>query len=94
MNPTIEKLSKFLKLEAERGYDNRAVMGGLQRMLEPWRAEAEANNIPAEIIQVVITRLRDYPNLSPGSREEVLKGLWNRLKTHYPELEGRDKSAG
>jgi len=94
MNPTIEKLSKFLKLEAERGYDNRAVMGGLQRMLEPWRAEAEANNIPAEIIQVVITRLRDYPNLSPGSREEVLKGLWNRLKTHYPELEGRESAPG
>jgi hypothetical protein len=40
MKPSIEKLQKFIKLEADRGYDNKAVMGGLSRMLDSWIAEA------------------------------------------------------
>jgi ATP-dependent DNA helicase RecG len=86
MNQVIEKLAKFLRLEAERGYDNRAVFGGLQNMLEPWQAEAIEAQIEESIIQVVITRLRDYPNLTPPSRREALGGLWNRLKSEFPEL--------
>jgi ATP-dependent DNA helicase RecG len=86
MNPAIEKLAKFLRLEAERGYDNRAVFGGLQNMLEPWQAEANEAEISKSIIQVVITRLRDYPKLTPQSRSEALGGLWNRLKSEFPEL--------
>ena len=80
MNTVIEKLAKFLRLEAERNYDNRAVFGGLQNMLEPWKAEAIEAEVPESIIQVVISRLRDYPNLSPQSRGETLGGLWTRLK--------------
>jgi ATP-dependent DNA helicase RecG len=86
MNQVVEKLAKFLRLEAERGYDNRAVFGGLQNMLEPWQAEAKEAQIAESIIQVVVTRLRDYPNLSPPSRREVLGGIWNRLKSEFPEL--------
>ncbi len=86
MNSVIEKLAKFLRLEAERGYDNRAVFGGLQNMLEPWKAEATESGISDSIIQVVVTRLRDYPNLSTKSREDALGGLWNRLKNEYPDL--------
>ena len=86
MNTVIEKLAKFLRLEAERNYDNRAVFGGLQNMLEPWKAEAIEAEVPESIIQVVISRLRDYPNLSPQSRGETLGGLWTRLKSEFPEL--------
>jgi hypothetical protein len=31
MNPAVEKLIKYLRLEADRGYDNRAVVGGSRR---------------------------------------------------------------
>lgn len=79
MKPSVEKLHKYFKLEAERGYDNRAVMGGLENMLLPWEAEARADNLPEEIIQAVVTRLRDYPRLSPDSRAEALKGIWKRV---------------
>ena len=86
MNQVIEKLAKFLRLEAERGYDNRAVFGGLENMLEPWQAEATEAQIPDSVIQVVISRLRDYPNLKPQSRREALGGLWTRLQSEFPEL--------
>jgi ATP-dependent DNA helicase RecG len=86
MQLVIEKLAKFLRLEANRGFDNRAVFGGLQNMLEPWEKEAQENKIPEQLIEVVLSRLRDYPKLSPQSRQEVLNGLWHRLCSEYPEL--------
>lgn len=80
MKTSIEKLKKFFSLESERGYDNRAVVGGLERMLEPWHAEAVAEGVDEIIIDAVVTRLRDYANLSPKSRQEALDGIWSRIQ--------------
>jgi ATP-dependent DNA helicase RecG len=80
MKPSIEKLQKFFSLEADRGYDNKAVMGGLENMLDAWEGEARLDELPEELIQAVRTRLRDYNRLSPDSRRDSLKGLWNRIR--------------
>jgi len=79
MKSSLQKLQKFFKLESERGYDNRAVVGGLERMLEPWEADARNDQLPEELIRAVISRLRDYSQLSPNSRAESLEGLWKRI---------------
>ncbi len=80
MKPSLIKLQKFFKLEAERGYDNRAVLGGLSRMLDPWEAEARQDGLSEELISAVLSRLRDYNRLSPASRQESLQGLWTRIQ--------------
>jgi ATP-dependent DNA helicase RecG len=80
MKPSLQKLQKFFRLEAERNYDNRAVVGGLERMLEPWQAEAQADELPNALVQAVVARLRDYAGLSPNSRAETLEGLWKRIQ--------------
>jgi ATP-dependent DNA helicase RecG len=85
MKPSLLKLHKFLKLEVERDFDNRAVVGGLDRMLEPWQAEAQADDLPPELIQAVISRLRDYSKLTPHSRAEILEGLWRRIQREAGE---------
>ena len=86
LNSAIQKLANYLSLEAGRGYDNGSVVGGLDRMLEPWRDEALESGVAPELIDVVTARLGDYPRLSAKSREETLRGLWNRLRAEYPEL--------
>jgi ATP-dependent DNA helicase RecG len=80
MKPSLDKLSKFFRLEAERGYDNRAVVGGLDRMLDRWEAEARSENIADDLIQLVNQRLRSYPSLTPASRAETLEGIWKRIQ--------------
>jgi ATP-dependent DNA helicase RecG len=80
MKPSIEKLQKFFSLEAERDYDNKAVFGGLEKMLDNWEAEARQDALPEELIQAVRTRLLDYGRLTPESRRDALKGLWNRIR--------------
>jgi ATP-dependent DNA helicase RecG len=90
MYPSIEKLQKYVRLEAKNGYDNKAIIGGLASMLETWEAEARNDGITEEVIQAVIGRLRDYEGLSPDSRKVTLFGIGNRLKREYPEL-GNEK---
>jgi ATP-dependent DNA helicase RecG len=80
MKPSIEKLQKFFRLEADRNYDNKAVMGGLQSMLQGWEPEARADDLPEELIQAVTVRLRDYHRLSETSRKETLHGIWSRVQ--------------
>jgi ATP-dependent DNA helicase RecG len=80
MKPSLQKLHKFFKLEAERGYDNHAVLGGLDRMLDIWEAEARLDGLPEDLIQTVDARIRDYARLSEKSRAETLEGLWRRIQ--------------
>ena len=80
MKPSIEKLQKFFRLEAGRNYDDKAVMGGLQSMLAGWELEARADELPEELIQAVVIRLRDYQRLSEASRKETLHGIWARVQ--------------
>jgi ATP-dependent DNA helicase RecG len=92
MKSSFIKLQKFFKLEAERGYDNHAVLGGLDRILDFWVSDARTEEIPEDLIQIITARLHDYPRLTPQSRAEVLDGLWRRVQRetsgeHSPEAE-------
>ena len=85
MQPSLEKLRKFFRLEHGNGYSNNAIIGGLEKMLDFWEAEARVDGIQEEVIQAVEQRLRSYDGLNPQSRAEALKGLWKRIGETYPE---------
>jgi len=80
MKPSLEKLQKIFNLEAERGYDNHAVLGGLERLLAHWEADARADNVPEGLIEAITTRIRDYAHLTEKSRQETLEGLSRRIQ--------------
>ena len=86
MKPSLQKLQKFFKLEAERGYDNHAVVGGLDRMLDLWEAEARSDGLAEDLIQTIVTRIKDYGRLTEKSRAEALQGLWKRIQRSEAEL--------
>jgi ATP-dependent DNA helicase RecG len=85
MRPSLQKLKKFILLEAQHNYDNRSVIGGFERMVEPWLPEAQADSLSTELITAVRDRIHDYENLSPKSRYETLNGLWIRLQRETNE---------
>src|SRR5512144_2126049 len=93
MQPSLEKLRKFFRLEHENGYSNSAIIGGLAKMLDYWEGEARADGIQEEIIQAVVQRLRSYDGLSPQSRADALRGLWKRIGETYPEAAQRTRTA-
>ena len=75
MPSPLEKLKKFLSLESDRGYDNRAVVGGLDKILPAWKTEAAASGVPAETIQLVEAMLNQYPQLDIRGRAEAIQTL-------------------
>ena len=93
MQPSLEKLRKFFRLEHENKYTNTAIIGGLAKMLDFWEGEARAEAIVEEVIQAVVARLRSYEKLSVEGRAESLKGLWKRIAETYPEAGQKSKQA-
>src|SRR5687767_13586332 len=91
MQPSLEKLRKFFRLEHENGYSNSAIIGGLAKMLDYWEGDARVDGIQEEVIQAVVQRLRSYDGLSPQSRADALKGLWKRIGEAYPEAQQKPR---
>ena len=85
-NSATEKLTKILKLEAERGYQDKAVTRGLASFANAWLADAAKSNINAAWAQSVADEMRAYsaaPNAA--ARRVALNALINRL--HTPVLD-------
>ena len=93
MQPSLEKLRKFFRLEHENGYSNSAIIGGLAKMLDYWEGDARADNLQEEVIQAVVQRLRSYEGLTPQSRADALRGLWKRIGETYPEAQQKPRAA-
>jgi len=93
-SPT-EKLLKFLKLESERGYDNRAVVGGLNKIIPVWEAEAGEYNLPQPLIVKISDELTAYPGRDLVGRKKTIEELTSMIqhmqssygdKPHVPDV--------
>ena len=85
MQPSLEKLRKFFRLEHENGYSNSAIIGGLEKILDFWESEARLDSLNENVIQDVAANLRSYTGLDPAGRADNLKVLWKRIGETYPE---------
>jgi len=77
-----EKLGKILSLEQEQGYRNRAVIGGLERLLPLWQKEArEESSDPQhlQLVEEVVSLLTGYGEKDPQGRERAIKEIMSRL---------------
>ena len=84
MKPSIDKLYKFLRLEVQNGHTNKAVIGGLQKIVSNWESEGRADGISEATIRAVSARLRDYHQLTVNSRAETIEGVWRRVQRSEP----------
>ena len=75
MNPSLGKILKYIRLEASRGYDDRAVLGGLERTLGPWQDEAQTEGVPPQAVQAVTRTFQAYASNDPPGRREALESL-------------------
>ena len=84
-NSATEKLAKILKLEAERGYQDKAVTRGLASFANAWLADAAKSNIDAAWAQSIADDMRAYSAASDTAiRRTALNAIIVRL--HSPVL--------
>ncbi len=66
-NPAFDKLYKILKLEADTGYRDKAMIGGLSQFAARWQQEAGDSDDVRKISDV----LRTYSQLNPVDPRRV-----------------------
>jgi ATP-dependent DNA helicase RecG len=88
MQTSLINLQKIFRLEANRGYDDEAIIGGLIKMVDFWAPEARNEKVPEDIIQDVLSCLKAYHDLEKQARSASLKELWGRIRPQLvPEPE-------
>jgi len=79
MQRSTEKLYKIFKLEAEFGYANKAVVGGLEKLTDSWVGEARADGLSEDDIQKVTAALNKYPSMDIQGRVQSLREIGHIL---------------
>lgn len=83
MPSPFETLSKILTLEKQREYDNKAVLGGLERLSDTWAPEAITQVDTKEerlTIEEVAGLLRRYPSLEDqAQRAALIEDVLNKV---------------
>jgi ATP-dependent DNA helicase RecG len=84
MHPSLEHLKKILDLEIKDGYPNKAVIGGLPKMLTFWEPNARRAGFDAAFVDDVVARIRAYPDQSPDDRAASVQALLALIKDAAP----------
>ncbi|MBL8046299.1 MAG: ATP-dependent DNA helicase RecG [Anaerolineales bacterium] len=94
MLPSLEQLQKMLKAEIAAKYNNKAVIGGLPKMLAFWEPNARREQIDAEAIADLVIRIKAYPELPQDKRPLAIAELLDLVQsTNDKEMVKRRGSA-
>lgn len=91
----IEKLQKILKLEIEYGFENKAVVGGLEKFMPSWAAQAQGAGLDSQLIDNVFARLNDYRLFDQENRAQTINkilDLLNDASQAKPAVHSHDSS--
>jgi len=76
MNLALDKLEKILKLEQEQGFRDKAVIGGLARFADAWRAQARSEMDDEAWVAQIAEQMESYSQLTtPEERQVCLESL-------------------
>lgn len=93
MQKLLEKYLKIFRLEANQGYENKAVMGGMKALAANWPSEARENAISENLIPVIASILNHYPDLEGKSRRQALIEIGDLLSISeiqsFPPFQGK-----
>lgn len=95
MRESFQKLAKILKQEQKLGYENRAVIGGLERLAGQWMQDALEEAQTKEerlLVEKIVILLRRYHSLEQagarqGAIEEILEDMRDMPQEPEPSQE-------
>ena len=77
---SIEKLLKYFRMEKEKDYQDRTIIGGLDKILGNWIFEARKDHLPETLISAIKTGLENYSSISPEARHVLLDELTQEIE--------------
>lgn len=87
MAHSIEKLRKILRLEVtDHHYKNKAIIGGIARLIPNWEDEARRDNLSPDLITEISEQLQAYDQLDFPGRQNAIRHLLSLLQADNGEL--------
>ncbi|MEN6529869.1 MAG: ATP-dependent DNA helicase RecG [Anaerolineaceae bacterium] len=80
MLKSLEKLIKIFSLEAQSGYGNKAIIGGMDKFYPNWLIEAKNDPIDPDILAKIDHTFSTYAQMSISEREESIKEIVSAIK--------------
>ena len=80
MLKSLEKLIKIFSLEAQSGYGNKAIIGGMDKFYPNWLIEAKNDPIDLDILAKIDHTFSTYAQMSISEREESIKEIVSAIK--------------
>jgi ATP-dependent DNA helicase RecG len=80
MLASLAQLQKILNTEINGKYENRAVIGGLPKMLAFWEPNAKRDGLDAAALEGIVARINAYPDLPPEKRAGAIAELLDLVK--------------
>lgn len=72
---SLEQLQKYLRAEIGAKYTNKAVIGGLPKILAHWETLAKRDNLDPAVVDSLAVRIRAYPDLPQDKRPLAIAEL-------------------
>lgn len=69
MHKSLETLKKILLLEKQNHFENKAIIGGMDKFFPNWLIEAKKEGIPEDVLEKIESFLPLYTEMNPGDRE-------------------------
>src|SRR5688572_7695906 len=80
MHPALDQLQKVLHLEAQNGYPNKAIIGGLPKMLSFWEPTARRGGLEPAIIGAIVEQIRAYPDQAEAERAAAVQAMLGLIR--------------
>ena len=81
MSTAHNTLRKILQAEAAGGHADKAVIGGLHKLVPMWEKQARAASLSDDFVATVLQEMQRYAALSPSERESAVSKLLTMLAT-------------
>lgn len=81
MNGFLEKWIRLFTHEIKSECQNKAVIGGLEKIIPQWQAEATINKMPPDEIEYVIGIIKNYHSNSLDQRKTSISSIISLLKS-------------
>ena len=83
MSSPFENLSNMLNQEKQRGYDNKTVMGGLERLADTWAPKAVTEVSTTQerlLIEQFAALVRRYPSMGAEDRARLIEEMLVKIR--------------
>ncbi len=87
MHASFFELSKYLKLEIKKGFNNKAIVGGIESMMPAWQERALQAGADETTVMQIVALFDDYTAGDLETRKQIIHSALDIIKSQQQELE-------